>query len=67
MKTHSCEPQYKLNHGSYGCAVTWCAEKDNGEFWAGNDEYCNNVPFCPFCGQASPVHLNGITKKVVDK
>jgi len=51
---HSCEPNYVLESGSYGCAATYCYEDEDGKFWIDNDEYSNTVPFCPFCGEESP-------------
>lgn len=41
--------------GHYGqVAVLSCYEKPNGELWVGNDEYENEVSYCPFCGFKSP-------------
>ena len=43
--------------GSYGIAVNVCVEELDGTLWVGNNEYSNQVNFCPFCGFGAQVKL----------
>ena len=50
---HDCgidDMEGQFHSDCWGPAVTRCFEDDNGELWVDNDEYCNTVAFCPFCG-----------------
>lgn len=49
---HECE--ISSPHGSYGCAVDYCQEDEQGRFWVGNGEYSSQVKFCPECGIQAP-------------
>lgn len=49
---HRCEGS--TPHDGYGEAVDCCHEREDGTFWAGNDEYGSQVNFCPFCGAKAP-------------
>ena len=50
---HECN-KWRTVCAAYGHAVLWCAEDDDGHFWAENGEYSNQVNFCPFCGEKAP-------------
>lgn len=60
-RLHSCsyEKGPEETTKSYGPAIVSCIEYEyeRGKFWVGNDEYCNQVNFCPFCGVKAPVQL----------
>jgi hypothetical protein len=49
---HHCARRY--DHSACGEAITECFEDTDGRFWVGNDEYANQVGFCPFCGAKAP-------------
>jgi hypothetical protein len=54
--------QYKLEYRSplnlWGHAVTYTRVDFDGKMWVGNDEYENQVNFCPFTGTPAPVQMN---------
>lgn len=52
---HFCEKQDDLYIIFYGGAVESCESDQQGRLWVRthNDEYGNEVLFCPFCGIAS--------------
>ena len=53
---HECE--ISRPHGSYGYAIDYCSEDEQGRFWVGNGEYYSQVKFCPECGiQATNIDL----------
>ena len=49
---HNCEGESPRN--LCGEAITYCVERDTGEFWAGNNEYESRVNYCPHCGEKAP-------------
>lgn len=50
---HSCRA---AEHSRGGLpAIDHCEEDTLGRFWVMGDEYSNQVPFCPFCGDEAPV------------
>ena len=50
---HFCKGNYPARH--YGVAITYCAEDEDGSFWAGNGEYESQVDYCPYCGTKAPL------------
>lgn len=34
----------------WGWAIDCCDEREDGTLWVDNDEYGNQVNYCPFCG-----------------
>ena len=55
MAKHNCECESP--HASYGPAIHYCIEDDEGRFWVGNDEYESQVNYCPFCGAKASVQI----------
>jgi len=57
-----------LPYSGYGEAIDHCYEDLDGSLHAGNDEYCSQVNFCPYCGYKSKVPNNPMTDwiKVID-
>jgi hypothetical protein len=55
---HDCEDTPESKYGQYGPAISNCWSQD-GELWVGNDEYANQVNFCPFCGSPANVKVGG--------
>lgn len=49
---HLCEGSTKS--GAYGNATYKCFEDPEGFFWVDNEEYGNQVNFCPYCGTKAP-------------
>ena len=52
---HTCKIQDDLEIIFHGGAVEHCESDQEGRLWVRthNDEYGNEVLFCPFCGTAS--------------
>jgi len=60
---HYCKdnnPSYAI----YGIAVYYCTEHDDGTLWIGNDEYENQINFCPFCGYKAKSSKAELKKEV---
>ncbi len=46
---HRCEES--LPDSTYGPAIRYCFEDEDGKLWVSNDEYASQVNYCPYCGQ----------------
>jgi hypothetical protein len=58
---HRCAPAWRSERyfqDAHGPAVEECSENEQGEFWAGNNEYSSRVNFCPFCGEKAPAQVS---------
>ena len=41
----------------YGTAISLCFEDSDGLLWADNNEYRNQVNFCPFCSYEAKIKI----------
>lgn len=53
---HCCEPK-SIPTKMFGVAVNHCNEDDDGALWVSNDEYANQVNYCPFCGFKAKIEV----------
>jgi hypothetical protein len=53
---HVCDLE-NADYMLFGCALTTCAEDDEGKLWADNGEYGSQVNFCPVCGYEAKVKV----------
>ncbi len=62
MSKHDCKAEF--NYLEYGTAITQCFEREDGRFFAGNDEYTSEVDYCPMCGKKAktPTKRKGINE-----
>lgn len=58
MELHNCKLPKEAKVHSWGAAVTTCYENNNGVLFVDNDEYQNQVNFCPFCGYEAKIKIN---------
>ncbi len=57
---HYCEiPKTagKVEKHRYGLAVKVCYENTDGKLWVDNNEYNNQVNYCPFCGYKARIKI----------
>lgn len=57
VKRHNCSIPVSAITGYHGIAADTCWENENGEFYITNDEYDNQVNYCPFCGAKAPTQI----------
>ena len=48
--------------GGFGQAIIFCYERD-GMLFVDNDEYNNQVNFCPFCGHKAKIQIKAKVEK----
>jgi hypothetical protein len=56
---HLCKiANYDLEIIDHGKAVAYCDEEESGKLFASNDEYGNQVNYCPFCGYKAKIQVS---------
>ncbi len=53
IKKHYCSITQHAKRGDNGAAIFSCWTDKNGILWVDNDEYSNEVKYCPFCGASA--------------
>lgn len=57
MEIHKCVLSKKADITLWGKAITSCTEDEEGKLFVDNEEYGNQVNFCPICGYEAKVKI----------